>query len=332
MNDKIGISIVDFEENKSIVAQYFSNKHLEYIGSNANLSVDELSKFKEMYSKQVFYADDTFSAFKDSRGLRIDFNPNKILDVKPCTQIEHKELQQSISIVETHLKSIGIDCNVNNAKVYKYHQCFDIEPHKPYKSYLPMILTLKPKREIRKSEKKIIENSFYMQNKTQIVSIYDKSKESNLDYNCIRFEHRINKMPKQDKFLLGSLNDDYFRYIRQNSYRIIKDTIFTYADDAIEKELNLSALCLNLVNADYKANDIMKIIFANSVNADLQARSISENELFKSVKSRNSDDTRNAQYNQVIALKKILNSFKMLDVSTLEPYKELKEYYYKIRA
>lgn len=333
MNDKLAFSIIDFDDDATVSKNFLSNVHLNKIRSNAELNEQEKEKFSKMYDKRVEYHQNGIYIAKDIRGLYVEYNPNKLLSVQPTQQITFDNLKESFNIVNHQLNEIGIKCNLNESKVQKYHQCFDVAPNEQYSYYLPTILTLKPKREIRNSDKKIFENSFYMQNKTQQVTIYNKAKEASLDFNCIRLEHRINKLPKNDKFLIGNLNDDYFRYLKQNSYRIIEQTVFSYLnDDTISNENNLASMLLNLVANNSTSKDIIQGIFATVVNDDLQKRDITANQLFKHIKARNIDDTRNPQYTTVQAIKRILDNFKLLNLETLEPYKKLHRLYQSVKV
>lgn len=332
MNDKIAFSIVDFRENKQLSKNYLSNKKIDSLRFNVNFTNEEIEKYRESYNS-LSYDTNGIHIGKDSRGVYCEFNPNKITETAPTEQMGYIKFKSSLQIVETQLKDIGIDCNIEQGKITKYHQCYDIKPIEPYKYFLPTILTLKPKRAFAKSDKKIIENSFYMQNKTQQVTIYNKKAESNLPYNCIRLEHRLNKIPKQDRFLLGNLNDDYFRYLQDNSYRVIKDTVFSYLENkTFEKESNFANLLLSLVLNGYSANEVMKYIFAISMNDDLINCQITENELFKSIKARNSDDTRNKQYTVVQTIKRVFSNFKILDTDTIEPYKKLYDLFKSVKV
>lgn len=327
MNDKLGISIIDFSEDKTVSAQYFSNKVIELFKSNPNNSEDFLFQVEQQLSNKVQYHSKNIDVFKDYRGLRIDYNPNKISERVPTENLSYSQFKESTKIVENELREIGINTNIESARIYKYHSSFDVKPKHKYRYFLPTILTLKPQREIRKAEKRIIENTFYFQNKSEQITIYNKQLESNLPFHCIRFEHRKNKI-RNEKLHLNDVSEDYYYFAKYESKSRIEDCIFSY--DTENKSKSISELLLSLILLNYKPNEIVKYIAAFAVNADLKEIELTINQLTKQIKSRINNNERNPQYTTVSKIKQIIEDYKVLPYDCIEPYRELKQLFQKV--
>lgn len=220
-------------------------------------------------------------------GLKIDFNPNKIIGIEPARGVlTYNQLQQSIEYVEEQLLEHGLKLKRLDkiALITSYHNSFDIIPNNGYDVYRPILESITtPNRLDRRIEK----GTLYYQtsDNSKVITVYDKTKERNdnnkapaLDYNCIRFENRYNKIRAKKRILLSALSETeyYSRRAKQkaeidrllfngnNSYHIFGSWV---ADYLIEQSNNfglgmstfsdIGKRCVSEVKTPYATNQLM---------------------------------------------------------------------------
>lgn len=154
-------------------------------------------------------------------GAKISFNPNKIIGIEPAKGVlTYQQFRQSIEYVEEQLCEHGLKLNRLDkiAQVIAYHNSFDVIPNFGYDAYRPVFESIPTPNKL---DRLVTQGTLYFQKPdfSKVVTIYDKTKESELDYNCIRFENRYNKIRSTKRVLLGSINEAeyYSRRAEQKS-------------------------------------------------------------------------------------------------------------------
>lgn len=142
----------------------------------------------------------------DGRGAKIELNPNKMCGYKPDTSDLTSYEQIVSSVDETYERLLQAGFVLPDLKkygsVYSYDNSFDLLPENPFKEYKPIfktagaMQTTNPKAR-RKSD---IKGTLYFSTASgnSVITVYDKQRESGLDYPCARIECRhthVKKVP-----------------------------------------------------------------------------------------------------------------------------------------
>lgn len=249
MNDKLSLFVKPDE--------YFINR------ANNKLTFQE-SRIKEPSGNETirvksYYNSDLFNLDENGFGLVVRFNPNKVNQIPIATSISYAEWLNSIEQINNELGSIGIDCNLLQARISRHDESFDIPLLSKYRQYEPLIKTITLSGRIRKSSKNIFENTLYLGNKSKQIIIYDKTKESGLNANIARFEIRYLKCKN---LKLSAIKESNFYSYRIKSHQEIEQNIFWMHPEILNAENDTTKLLISLfesVNPYYNLPDIYRI-------------------------------------------------------------------------
>jgi hypothetical protein len=191
----------------------------------------------------------------DAHGLRLIMNPNKVKGIRVGSEpLTYQQFKNSVEEVNTFLSENKIiDCKLNESKISRFDNSFDILAPLEYKYYEPILKTLASKaKPIKQGKKRIIENTIYNGNKQTEIAIYDKKHEADLNDDYIRFELRHLKTklhPNYKKLTVGSVDQDKFYNIRTSDKGMIDSYVFGQEPQLLKDELinNIVAYFLYLI-------------------------------------------------------------------------------------
>lgn len=236
MQDKIIISTKEFEENRAITDQYFTNKKLiDFKQSLQHLdseSVESQELYKQAISvigSETYYNEsDNYKIAKSYKGIKLEFNPNKLMKkaIGSDNILTFNELNDCVDMIEQEISEIGIDCKLKEQRIYRYDTNFDIITPKQYYHYIPILKMVLPNTPVKKFRKFTHESTLYLQNSNKVIACYDKTKESELDFNCMRLEVRNLKIVKEQRYSLKSMSESKYWQIRAKDKSLIEQQLF----------------------------------------------------------------------------------------------------------
>lgn len=228
----------------------------------------------------------------DGRGLLIKYNPNKLMNIPLGVQVmEYKQLNESFEYIADMLNESGLDTDIKkHGLLTRYDNSYDLRTNENYKSYMPLVQTLAPIKRIRQSKTRTIENTWYSGNKTDLITIYDKTKESNLDFNLMRFEAR-HKLRDKKRIPISRISETTYYQLRYKDKQFIKDTIFTRNPQVLSSEY--LPLIADLIDTDLSMNQITQAVFVVVVKNECNKTQLSLDKLFSVARSNDSTYQRN---------------------------------------
>lgn len=164
----------------------------------------------------------------DGRGAKIELNPNKMCDYKPDTSdlTSFKQIVNGVDETDERLFQAGFSLpNLKKCgRVYSYDNSFDLLPENPFKEYSSIfkiagaMQTTNPKTRRRSDIKGTL--YFSTSSGNNVITVYDKQRESGLDYPCVRIECRHNHVKKVP---FGKLTErDYLNVRSKDKTQIAK--------------------------------------------------------------------------------------------------------------
>lgn len=220
---------------------------------------------------KYYYNPDNYNADINGHGLRVSFNPNKIKGQAVGTLISYRDFIETTRQVESDLQARGVDFKVMDGKISRYDNSFDLQTSEMYSCYEPIIRTLTPNtRGIKQGRQRLIENSLYFGNNSKEIIIYDKSKESGLKENFMRFELRHLKLSSKEKMQLWQVDKKKYYDNRSQDKEIISNTLFNRNPGVLDYEYIKYAV--ELIKTDMRLSEIYRNMFYCVLSTE-QARS-----------------------------------------------------------
>lgn len=244
--------------------------------------------FKKRYINAAKYSID----LDTYRGLLIKYNPNKIMNIPIGSQVmEYKQLNESLEYMNNVLYESGLEVDIKKHGILtRYDNSYDLKTKEAYKSYLPLVQTLAPIKSIRQGKTRLIENTWYSGNKKDIVTIYDKTRESGLDFNCIRFEAR-HKLRDKNRIPVKQISEKTYLHLRNQDKQFIKDNIFVRNPQVLESEY--LPFISDLMNTDLDMKNIQKAVFIVVVKNECNKHQLSLDTLFRVARYEDKEYNRN---------------------------------------
>lgn len=327
MNDKFTIYTNDYTEQKEVTETHFTNKALQLIEDKIFESeADKMQMLLQFRFRTKYQSETVFVGKDNQRGIRIDFNPNKIMNILPTQILTYPQLVESLKIVSDEVNSIGIGIDFNRQMIARHHTSFDLFPNKSYNAYRPMIKSIIPDTKvIKRGSKKLFEDTLYLENKSRTITVYDKTKESELNFNCIRFEDRFEKIPTKKRLLISDLNESLYYQKRHEAKQMISNSIFHVLNESTS---NTALLAMELIAQGISTNDISKYISTQSINKDLEILELNSKQLFTAPSKING--IHNKTYSQMLRLRNMLNDYQLIPVEYIDKYYEIKNLFSKV--
>lgn len=330
MNDKIILTCKDFNFDSNLKKQTFTNYSLEKLRDSKeylNLNESVFEKIEQIFeSEKTYYNSKTFQVdYTVNKGLKVSFNPNKVMNIAPTKLLEYNQFKESFNLVESELSKIGVNLDITKQPIYRYDTSFDVKTQFDYNSYLPIITNILPNKTIvKRAQKKIYENSLYLSNTSTEITVYDKQKESNLNQPIIRFETRHKKIPSSKRFNLKVISESKYYQLRYKDKELIKNSIFVDVNNILLNNNALSILfdCLEL---NQNLTITLKKIVSYSLTQELQKQNLSMNDLFD-YNFRN----QTKQYKIVNNIKKIIDNYKYIAPTIYDNYIELNKLFTEV--
>ena len=206
-NDKLRFHILpedcNFNLNYQRLTDNCKNNSVYLSGLSLPETIDKVTG--SVKNKIIFNSDDgKVHVGIEERGAKIELNPNKICGYKPNTS-DLTSYEQIVNCVdETNERLFQAGFSLPNLKkcgrVYSYDNSFDLLPENPFREYQPIfkltgaMQTTNPKAR-RKTD---IKGTLYFSTASgnSVITVYDKTTESGLDYPCVRIECRHNQVKK----------------------------------------------------------------------------------------------------------------------------------------
>lgn len=256
MNDKLALHFKanEFERTKQF-DNYFTTDLITRNNAGASTT----------YFEKSFRNAEKYNADISNKGLLISFNPNKINNrVYNFENLPYSDFLHSVNEIEEEINQSGIDVKFNNGKIVRYDNSFDIQTKYPYSEYSPLLKTLVPNNKaIRQARKRIYEGTVYFGNKSSETTIYNKTLESNLNIDVIRFEHKHLKLPKDNKPLLKNITEnEYYQRRKKDKNRIGIQLFITKPEILENKHLEYFAY---LLKEGFSNSNINKLFAYNCI-------------------------------------------------------------------
>lgn len=232
MNDKIRMYHKPDEINVDTIRKLFENG-----SEDQNWIWKEIKNYSTGAVDEIFIynSDNVHVGIRTGNGAKIELNPNKILCNKPAQDgvLSYKEIKQTIEQANEELIETGFDCPnlLTSGKLFSYHNSFDIETDYPYSNYEPMFKMLGGAMTNPAARRyKDIKGTQYYSTSTgnTVVTIYDKTAESELLFNCIRHEIRHERLSK--KIPMSAVNERFYLQSRQKDHARIMDMFYNGFD------------------------------------------------------------------------------------------------------
>lgn len=214
---------------------YFENKQadalLKSIEAVQPLTPEQRAAYNA--SRQKIYSNQNFVNITIERNkpkpLKIEFNPNIISGYNPLSNIplDYKEFNYSLDFIQETVYESGLDVNIRDLPLTRYHTCFDVPTPRDYNEYYPIIsLHTITRNAIKGAQNRTFENTFYIQNKNRAAVVYDKQNESGLTAPCMRFELKNEIIPLNYQKIVGSITENYFHKNRRKAYELLNRQFF----------------------------------------------------------------------------------------------------------
>jgi len=174
-------------------------------------------------------------AFDPCIGGKFEINPNKVIGYRPAKDetASFKDVQKAFEQATEELLEAGLECPnfLTKGKLFAYHNAFDIETDCPYSNYEPIFKisggsSTDPTARRQREEK----GTQYFSTNTgnTVLTVYNKTAESELLYNCIRHELRHDKFRK---ILMSSVNESFYLQTRQKDHARIMRMLYNGIDE-----------------------------------------------------------------------------------------------------
>lgn len=224
MNDKICVFLPNNHfEQTSEFNNNFSHRRFEMITPQGEIT----EKLSYHLNSENFQAD------INDYGLLVKCNPNKINNhIIGTGLLEYGKFTQSVKQVETELSDRGLKCHLTSSKVVRADDSFDLPITLSYKYYSPIVRTLAPIK-INRAEKQVIENTLYLGNKSNKITIYDKQTEANLINPMMRIEYRHLKNLKMN---FTDIKENQYYKFRADDKKKIDAGIFSINPGVLDSE------------------------------------------------------------------------------------------------
>lgn len=257
-------------------------------------------------------------------GLKVSFNPNKVAKVKQLEPVNYNQFQNSIDYVSEVSKKVGLNYDVSSAKIYRYDNNYDFQTEKEYHNYISIFSNLHCS--IKNARKKNEVNTYYFNNKSNEIAVYDKSKHNEINKidtisNIIRFETRRLKISNSNKMMLSDITKDKFDIIRISDKNYILNNLFNKNINVLETEIQ------SIIKQNF-SNDVETISYISGLTVVEIAMLLFNNDTEKVIGlfKINNARTNNKQYQRNIKfVKKYIKDIGYLKNETIELYFELKE-------
>lgn len=317
MNDKLILTTREFQKNSN-----FDN-YFEY-ESNLKRKPNSEPQNKEKWFSNEKNNGKNVTADINSKGLKVTINPNKISGkFYSYEPLEFSEFEESISKTKDALHSIGIESNLDECKVYRYDNSFDL--HANYDNFSPIINVIASNLvQVRNGKKRVYENTVYYGNKTIENTIYDKTNHlkvldaAEIEENIIRFENRHLKA-KREKLILKSIDEQKYWVIRNDSKNHLEKCFFSKEPMMLENEY-LTYL-LELLHSPITITEIKTSWFKFGINK-------LDEELIQSLNIKK--NVNKNLYQRNLAIKKLLSSTAIFDkIELIEQYEQLNQLFRK---
>jgi hypothetical protein len=206
--DRLYLTTSEFEDNG---AKWGSRINTQWI-EEKNKITGEITE-REVTSKQFFINDISHTGLsinKNSEGILLQFNPNRIITNTHFEIRPKEELSEALQKVDNLCKSKGISVDLLASKVFKIDLCRQAEMSYPIETYLPAFEKMQSLRlEQRKAEK-----GYYFESENSTGVFYDKAfqcrkkfKIKTLPENLMRFEQRFeNSVSVKSNLKLNSID------------------------------------------------------------------------------------------------------------------------------
>jgi hypothetical protein len=307
MNDKLILFIDNYSFEKT--ANFDNN-------FNKVSSILEQPENEPKLKESFYHNSKTYNCDINGFGLKVQFNPNKLNNIKFSSEpLTYSKFMKSIENIESQLCDVGINAKLSNAKISRFDNSFDVTTKLDYVNYEPLILTLAPTtKTLRKGTKRICENTIYFGNKSNEITIYDKSKELGISENIIRFEYR-HLRSKSLKLTMNLVDEKKYFELRNCDKEKIMKTVFSKNPKILESEL--SQYYCELIESDLTQQQIAKLLLAKFMQ-DLNKN----NEIEKLLQVQRTNDKT---YQRNYRLKNLLYDKINFKKDLQQRYDELKE-------
>ncbi len=220
MLDTLKLSLTDYEIGESA--------NLDVQPSTFNAATGEIQGRYPLWRRgsgfvegaRAFHNSDDFnvtvqpfnSLEPQSIGCHVQFSVPKVATGSNYLPADFGATVSALKTIESELKSIGINTNIQTAAISRLDACRTIHPSEPYEAYHPVLQLLRGTR----MAKRDYGTTFLWHNTVQQVCVYDKREEmkrhkrnvTHLPKNSVRFEHRMLKARKvRDVLGFGSVAD-----------------------------------------------------------------------------------------------------------------------------
>lgn len=135
-----------------------------------------------------------------SVGCCLQFSVSKVANGSNYEPANFKTTEASLTAAESYLRSIGINTNIETAKISRLDACKNVLTSEAFPAYAPVLARLQGTRMNQRG----YGTSFLWENTLHQISVYDKREEMRhrkknlvgVPQNIVRFEHRLLKARK----------------------------------------------------------------------------------------------------------------------------------------
>lgn len=192
----------------------------------------------EYRNVKMWYNGEGMKADIDRRGLRVEFNPNKLASITPGTNnLTPDDLRNVVYAVNEEIDKAGLDVKLEDSFISRYDHAFDIEPKHPYFKYYPVLRSIVP-FEGNHDKNDHVKESLYFGNDSKKCIIYDKQIEQNLPSPTIRFEFRALKAKTIKIFknlTFKNFTDDFYYDLRSKDKARFSKKVFSIVPEVLSK-------------------------------------------------------------------------------------------------